>query len=70
MSDAQRTERVQLLMTSAEVQAIDDWSFANRVRGRSEDIRRLIDLGLAHSRAGGETNAQPDATRASTRRRS
>jgi len=57
-------------MTSAEVQAIDDWSFANRVRGRSEAIRRLIDLGLAHSRAGGETNAQPDATRASTRRRS
>ena len=42
MPDAQKTERVQLLMTKAEVKAIDDWSFANRIRGRSEAIRRLV----------------------------
>ncbi len=53
MTDAQKTERVQLLMTLAEVKAIDDWSFANRVRGRSEAIRRLVDAGLkASSEAG------------------
>ncbi len=46
MVDEQKSERIQLLMTPAEVKAIDDWSFANRVRGRSEAIRRLIELGL------------------------
>jgi metal-responsive CopG/Arc/MetJ family transcriptional regulator len=45
-SDDQKTARVQLLMTPDEVKAIDDWSFENRVRGRSEAIRRLIELGL------------------------
>ena len=46
MADEQKTERVQLLMTPAEVRAIDDWSFEHRVRGRSEAIRRLIEAGL------------------------
>ena len=46
VADEQKTERVQLLMTPSEVKAVDDWSFENRVRGRSEAIRRLIELGL------------------------
>ena len=46
MGEEQKTERVQLLMTPSEVKTVDDWSFANRVRGRSEAIRRLIELGL------------------------
>lgn len=45
MADDNRPVRVQLLMTPAEVQAIDDWSFENRVRGRSGAIRRLIEAG-------------------------
>jgi metal-responsive CopG/Arc/MetJ family transcriptional regulator len=47
MAEEQKTERVQLLMTLSEVKAVDEWSFSNRVRGRSEAIRRLIELGLA-----------------------
>jgi hypothetical protein len=46
MTDEQKTERVQLLMTPSEVKAVDDWSFDHRVRGRSEAIRRLIEAGL------------------------
>lgn len=46
MADETKTERIQLLMTPSEVRAIDDWSFDNRVRGRSEAIRRLIEIGL------------------------
>lgn len=46
--DAQenKTERVQLLMAPSEVEAIDDWSFAHRVRTRAAAIRRLIVNGL------------------------
>lgn len=46
MADEQKTERVQLMMTPSEVKAVDDWSFANRVRGRSEAIRQLLQVGL------------------------
>ncbi len=46
MADEPKTERVQLMMTPSEVRAIDDWSFESRIRGRSEAIRRLIELGL------------------------
>ncbi|MGV0910347.1 hypothetical protein [Martelella sp. FOR1707] len=35
------TERMQLKITSAEIEAIDDWRFANRVPSRSEAVRRL-----------------------------
>ena len=41
-----KTERVQLLMTPSEVEAIDDWGFANRIRTRAEAIRRLCQVGL------------------------
>lgn len=34
------------MLSEAEVQAIDDWRFTNRVASRSEAIRRLIELGL------------------------
>lgn len=54
MADEQKTERVQLLMTPSEVKAIDDWSFENRIRGRSEAIRRLIELGLVKAREANE----------------
>lgn len=45
-----KTERIALLMAEAEVKAIDDWSFANRIRSRGEAIRRLIELGLKASK--------------------
>jgi len=50
MSNQLKTERIQLLMAEAEVRAIDDWSFANRIRSRGEAIRRLVELGLKASK--------------------
>lgn len=46
MSEEQKTERVQLMMTPSELKAIDEWSFEARIRGRSEAIRRLIEAGI------------------------
>jgi hypothetical protein len=46
MSEELKTERVITLMSAAEVKAVDDWSFANRIRSRGEAMRRLIQLGL------------------------
>lgn len=46
MTDELKTERIQLMMSPAEVKAIDDWGFARRIRSRSEVIRQLIERGL------------------------
>jgi hypothetical protein len=40
------TERLQLKITAAEIEAIDDWRFGNRVASRSEAIRRLCQIGI------------------------
>jgi len=42
-----KTNRIPIMMSDAEVQAIDDWRFANRVPTRSEAVRQLTELGLA-----------------------
>jgi len=41
-----KTERIQVLMTPRELEALDTWAFANRIRSRGEAIRRLIEAGL------------------------
>lgn len=41
-----RENRVPIMMSDAELQAIDDWRFSNRVATRSEAIRRLCQVGL------------------------
>lgn len=51
MSDELKTERVTTMMTPAEVNAVDDWSFRNCIRSRGEAIRRLIELGLEAAKA-------------------
>jgi hypothetical protein len=51
MSEDLKTVRITQMMSEAEVKAIDDWSFANRIRNRSEAIRRLIELGLQAAKA-------------------
>lgn len=40
------TERMQLKITRAEIEAIDDWRFANRVPSRSEAVRRLCRIAI------------------------
>jgi hypothetical protein len=47
--DELKDQRVHLLMTASELKAIDDWSFAERIRSRGEAIRQLIALGLKTS---------------------
>jgi hypothetical protein len=44
--DEPKDQRVHLLMTASELKAIDDWSFAQRIRSRGEAIRKLVALGL------------------------
>ncbi len=41
-----RTERLQLMLSDEELQAIDDWRFENRLPSRAAAIRELISRGL------------------------
>lgn len=41
-----KDQRIPIMMTSSEVEAIDDWMFNNRIRSRGEAIRRLCQMGL------------------------
>jgi metal-responsive CopG/Arc/MetJ family transcriptional regulator len=41
-----KDQRVPIMMTASELQAVDDWSFEHRIRSRGEAIRQLIRLGL------------------------
>lgn len=43
------TERMQLKITKAEIDAIDDWRFKNRIPSRSEAVRRLCQIGIVSS---------------------
>ena len=47
-----KTERIQVLMTPRELEALDNWAFANRIRSRGEAVRRLIDDGLGKAQPG------------------
>ena len=44
-----KDQRVPLMMTRSELKALDDWSFARRIRSRGEAIRQLVKLGLTAS---------------------
>ncbi len=48
MSDetAKRTEKLQIMLNDAEITAIDDWRFENRLPSRAAAIRELISRGL------------------------
>jgi hypothetical protein len=58
MDDELKTERVTTMMTPSEVKAVDDWSFAQRIRSRGEAIRRLIELGLSSSSTSSEQSTR------------
>jgi hypothetical protein len=51
MPDKIRNQRVPLLLTSSELQRLDDWMFAQRIRSRGEAIRRLMEIGFEHEHA-------------------
>lgn len=44
------TERLHIKITSAEVDAIEQWRFANKVASKSEAVRQLCQIGLTADR--------------------
>ena len=47
MSDLSRPERLQIMLSPAEVRALDDWRFIHRMPSRAAAIRELLKRGLA-----------------------
>jgi len=54
-SDLTRGERLQIMLTKEEVEALDTWRFARRMPSRAAAIRELLKRGLA---AEGFTNVE------------
>ncbi len=42
----QKSERFNMFMSPSEMTAIDDWAWNNKIRSKSEAVRRLIQIGL------------------------
>jgi hypothetical protein len=47
MSEIIRGERLQIMLTLAELKALDDWRFSKRMPSRASAIRELLKRGLA-----------------------
>jgi hypothetical protein len=52
MSDLERPERLQIMLSAEEIRALDDWRFARRMPSRAAAIRELLRLGLEHEGVG------------------
>jgi len=63
MEEPEKKPQFSVAMPAEDLAVIDDWAFANRVRARSEAIRRLVKLGLAADAAGWKPGAPPPAKR-------
>lgn len=46
MSGEHKDQRVTIMMSPAELQAVDEWRFTNRIGSRGEAIRQLIRKGF------------------------
>jgi hypothetical protein len=49
MTEELKDQRIIVLMTPSELEAIDEWSFTSRIRSRGEAIRRLCQIGLTYA---------------------
>lgn len=47
MADLAREERLQIMLSPAELAALDDWRFARRMPSRAAAVRELLKRGLA-----------------------
>ena len=47
MSELTRAERLQIMLSPEELQALDDWRFAKRMPSRASAVRELLKRGLA-----------------------
>lgn len=52
MSDTARGERLQIMLTQEELEALDNWRFARRMPSRAAAVRELLKRGLADISAG------------------
>ena len=46
MTDLNRPERLQIMITVEELKALDDWRFGRRMPSRAAAVRELLRLGL------------------------
>jgi len=51
MSEQNRGERLQIMLTEDELALLDDWRFANRMPSRAAAVRELLKRGLADTLA-------------------
>lgn len=58
MSELERGERLQIMLSPAELSAVEDWRFAKRMPSRAAAVRELLRRGLA---AEGFETAEPGA---------
>jgi hypothetical protein len=58
MNDLERGERLQIMLSPAELNAVEDWRFAKRMPSRAAAVRELLRRGLA---ADGFETAEPGA---------
>jgi hypothetical protein len=47
MSDLARGERLQIMLTAEELEALDNWRFTRRMPSRAAAVRELLKRGLA-----------------------
>ena len=47
MAGTIRGERLQIMLTKTEIEALDDWRFARRMPSRASAVRELLKRGLA-----------------------
>jgi hypothetical protein len=47
MNDLTRAERLQIMLTAEELEALDNWRFAKRMPSRAAAIRELLKRGLS-----------------------
>jgi len=47
VADLTREQRLQIMLTEAELQAVDDWRFQRRMPTRAAAVRELLKRGLA-----------------------
>ena len=47
MNDLNRGERLQIMLTAEELEALDNWRFSRRMPSRAAAVRELLKRGLA-----------------------
>jgi hypothetical protein len=62
MTERNRPERLQIMLSPEELQALDDWRFVRRMPSRASAIRELLRRGLAVDGAAIETIGKQSAS--------